>query len=83
MIWLKHDLHGVKNCYLENEAIADEKNGWVRFEPKSDLDNQDKKNNQDYVDELSNEDLHISMVKEPISNSFQNIKKRGRPFGNK
>jgi hypothetical protein len=34
LIYLKHPLHGVKIATLEAEAIADEKNGWVRYNPK-------------------------------------------------
>lgn len=32
MIHLKHDKHGVKVAYLEAEARADERAGWVRFD---------------------------------------------------
>lgn len=35
MIYLSHPNHGVKVAYLEAEAVADEKAGWVRFDPKS------------------------------------------------
>ena len=31
MIYLKHAVHGKKIAYMEMEAIADEKNGWVRY----------------------------------------------------
>jgi hypothetical protein len=34
LIYLKHPLHGVKIATLEAEAIEDEKNGWVRYNPK-------------------------------------------------
>lgn len=30
MIELHHPVHGTKHAYLESEAAADEKNGWVR-----------------------------------------------------
>lgn len=30
MIYLTHPLHGAKHAYSEPEAVADEKNGWVR-----------------------------------------------------
>ena len=30
MIRLTHPLHGAKHAYAEAEALADEKNGWVR-----------------------------------------------------
>lgn len=31
MIYLKHEVHGRKIAYIEMEAEADEKNGWVRY----------------------------------------------------
>lgn len=31
-IYLTHPLHGAKHAYAESEALADEKNGWVRQE---------------------------------------------------
>ena len=31
MIYLKHEIHGKKIAYMEMEAVADEKNGWVRY----------------------------------------------------
>ena len=30
MIVLTHPVHGIKHAYLEAEAEADEKNGWIR-----------------------------------------------------
>lgn len=33
MIHLRHPNHGVKVAYLEAEAVADERNGWTRFNP--------------------------------------------------
>jgi len=33
LIYLKHPSHGTKIAMLEAEAIADEKNGWVRYNP--------------------------------------------------
>lgn len=33
MIHLRHPNHGVKVAYLEAEAVSDERNGWVRFNP--------------------------------------------------
>ena len=32
-IYLKHSVHGAKVAIMEAEAIADEKNGWVRYNP--------------------------------------------------
>lgn len=32
MIYLKHPQHGEKFALVESEAVADEKNGWVRAE---------------------------------------------------
>ena len=37
-IWLKHPTHGVKCAYVESEAVADEKNGWARFDPSAKAD---------------------------------------------
>ena len=44
VIYLKHELHGSKVAISEEEAVADEKNGWVRFDlfsmpppPQSDI----------------------------------------------
>ena len=31
VIYLKHPIHGAKVATMELEAIADEKNGWVRY----------------------------------------------------
>lgn len=33
VIYLWHPVHGTKVATLEAEAVADEKNGWARFEP--------------------------------------------------
>ncbi|CAB4126830.1 hypothetical protein UFOVP254_33 [uncultured Caudovirales phage] len=33
-IYLKHFLHGSKVAIAEQEAIADEENGWVRYNPE-------------------------------------------------
>lgn len=71
IIWLRHPSHGIKDCYAEAQAIADEKNGWIRFDPKNDLD------------KLRYGDSHISLVSCAISNSFEHTKKRGRPVRNK
>ena len=32
VIYLKHELHGTKVAVAEEEAAADEKNGWARYE---------------------------------------------------
>jgi hypothetical protein len=31
VIYLKHPIHGAKVATMELEAVADEKNGWVRY----------------------------------------------------
>ena len=31
VIYMKHELHGAKVAPMEAEAVADEKNGWVRY----------------------------------------------------
>ena len=33
MIYLKHPQHGQKATTWEAEALADEKHGWVRYDP--------------------------------------------------
>ena len=32
-IYLKHPIHGAKVATLEMEAVYDEQNGWVRYNP--------------------------------------------------
>ena len=32
VIYLKHPLHGAKVAIAEEEAVADEKNGWTRYD---------------------------------------------------
>lgn len=36
IIYLKHPRHGSKVAMMEFEAEADEKNGWVRYDPTQD-----------------------------------------------
>jgi hypothetical protein len=31
IIYMKHEVHGAKVANMEAEAVADEKNGWVRY----------------------------------------------------
>lgn len=31
IIYMRHHVHGNKVAICENEAVADEKNGWVRY----------------------------------------------------
>ena len=31
VIYMKHEIHGAKVATMEEEAVADEKNGWVRY----------------------------------------------------
>jgi len=64
MIWLKHDIHGVKQCYVESEALTDEKNGWVRFEPK-------------FVSPIVEKEVTLLDDIEQLDDA---PKKRGRPF---
>ena len=33
IVHLRHPQHGIKTASLEFEAIADEKHGWVRYNP--------------------------------------------------
>ena len=32
-IYLQHPVHGTKVAMMELEALADEENGWARFDP--------------------------------------------------
>jgi hypothetical protein len=32
-IYLKHPIHGAKVATMELEAVADERNGWTRYNP--------------------------------------------------
>jgi hypothetical protein len=32
-IYLQHPVHGTKVATMELEAVADEENGWARFDP--------------------------------------------------
>lgn len=34
VIYLKHPVHGTKVATMELEAVADEANGWQRFDPE-------------------------------------------------
>jgi hypothetical protein len=33
-IYLTHPVHGTKVACMELEAVADEKNGWTRYDPR-------------------------------------------------
>lgn len=33
IIYMKHEVHGAKIASMEAEALADEKNGWIRYNP--------------------------------------------------
>lgn len=35
-IYLKHPIHGAKVATMEQEAVYDEKSGWVRYNPIND-----------------------------------------------
>ncbi len=37
VIYLKHDVHGTKVAIMELEAELDESNGWVRYNPECEL----------------------------------------------
>ncbi len=71
MITLTHPNHGMKQCTLEAEAAADERNGWVRVidSPLSALD------------DVEAGDGHLELIKSAIVGTFQAApdapKKRG------
>ena len=33
VIYMTHEIHGAKVATMEAEAVADEKNGWTRYNP--------------------------------------------------
>jgi hypothetical protein len=33
IIYLRHNVHGTKVAISEEEAVADERNGWARYDP--------------------------------------------------
>lgn len=37
MIYLRHPTHGTKVATMEEEAIFDESNGWLRYDPATGL----------------------------------------------
>ena len=39
-IYLQHSVHGSKVATMELEAIADEENGWLRYNPDTPLDSE-------------------------------------------
>jgi len=43
LIYLRHDVHGVKIATLEMEAEADVENGWERFDPNDDSGRSDQR----------------------------------------
>jgi hypothetical protein len=40
-IYLKHPIHGAKVATMELEAVADEANGWTRYNPDAPSDTED------------------------------------------
>ena len=40
IIYMKHPKHGTKVAIMEAEAVADEKSGWVRYNPDTPSDNE-------------------------------------------
>ena len=44
VIYLKHPVHGAKVATLDLEAEADEKNGWVRYNPNTPSDSEEAVN---------------------------------------
>ena len=40
-IYMTHPIHGAKVATLEMEALQDEKNGWVRYNPDTPSDSED------------------------------------------
>jgi hypothetical protein len=44
VIYLTHPVHGAKVATLDIEAEADEKNGWVRYNPDTPSDSEEAAN---------------------------------------
>ena len=82
MIWLKHDIHGVKHCYVESEALSDEKNGWMRFEPT--LSNPIHHGFLLHGEVRAWANKHAVEIEAALSEDSEQLndapKKRGRPF---
>lgn len=70
-IWLKHPNHGVKCAHLVSEAEQDEKNGWARFDFRSEIAAPKAMENEELVGEEPQAEMQSV---EPI----QAQKKRGR-----
>jgi len=41
VIYLSHPQHGAKVATMELEAVADEKNGWTRYNPETPSDSEE------------------------------------------
>lgn len=55
IIYLKHPVHGTKVAVAEEEAVADERNGWERFDPAAPVivHNELKRRRKETVDDVS------------------------------
>ena len=51
VIYLKHPVHGAKVATLEAEAIYDESNGWMRYDPATPVQAADE--DDEVVNELA------------------------------
>jgi len=60
VIYMKHELHGAKVACSEAEALADEKNGWTRYEVASLL--------------RPSSDTHIAPVQPPASDELTELR---------
>lgn len=77
MITLTHPLHGMKHCYMEGEAVADEKNGWTRVDP--DAAAQVESEAQVPDDASDDADEGEAVADEQMAQPADTKKKRGRP----
>lgn len=41
VIYMKHEIHGAKVANMEQEAAADEANGWTRYNPETPSDSEE------------------------------------------
>lgn len=55
IIYLKHPVHGTKVAVAEEEAVADERNGWERFDPAAPVivHNELKRRRKETADDVS------------------------------
>ena len=51
-IYLSHPVHGTKVAFLEQEAEADEANGWSRYTPGEPVEEPEQDHEHDFMNAL-------------------------------